>query len=69
MLMSEERKKLKTRVDAVGRLTVAELVGMRYQTLSGKLSGYSSFTEEEIGKVNETITHLECVTNKHGKGC
>lgn len=55
----EKRLDLKQRVEAVGRLAVAELVEMPYGTLGAKLGGFALITDEEVGKIESAISSIE----------
>jgi hypothetical protein len=55
MLKPAERESLRKSIDKIGRLKVANHLGYRYSTLSGKLIGISPLGTDEAKKISEFI--------------
>lgn len=55
---SVDRLALKSRVDSVGRLHVAQKIGIGYTALSNKLLGYCNFVGDEVERIEAAIREL-----------
>lgn len=55
----EKRLELKQRVDFIGRLAVAESVGMAYTTLGSKLNGFVAFIDGEVDRIELALSKIE----------
>lgn len=52
-----ELSKLKKKVDRYGRMKMSRKIGIPYMTLSGKLSGVSSFFESELSAIGRVLNN------------
>lgn len=55
----EKREDLKKRVDSVGRLAVAEALGIPYPTLTSMLNGYMGLSEGNAEQIEAGIRIVE----------